>query len=280
VISNSPGHEGEAIDLGTPPGTHSVLGLPLAAGQWQHHAGQLLLTGDGGIDLALGSVGTAADLAKLGLRTQASISGAAPEDLLVFASASAAGASATLSTSYGKGSIDSVAAQRARPLRLTFSSGNAYRITDERSGTVLAERTFTAGQAIAYRGLGLMLRGEPADGDSFLIDGNTDGTGDNGNANRLCALQADTSLFASGRTLAQSYADTVTGAGQVSSQASATQQALKVMEQQARQTRDSLAGVNLDNEATDLVRFQQAYQAAAKSVQIGTQLFEAVLNIR
>jgi flagellar hook-associated protein 1 FlgK len=52
------------------------------------------------------------------------------------------------------------------------------------------------------------------------------------------------------------------------------------MEQQARQTRDSLAGVNLDNEATDLVRFQQAYQAAAKSVQIGTQLFEAVLNIR
>ena len=52
------------------------------------------------------------------------------------------------------------------------------------------------------------------------------------------------------------------------------------MLEQAQTTRENVSGVNLDEEAANLMRYQQAYQAAAKSVQIGTQLFDAVLNIR
>ena len=59
-----------------------------------------------------------------------------------------------------------------------------------------------------------------------------------------------------------------------------TQQALTVVNDQAKQSRDKVSGVNLDDEAADLIRFQQAYQAAAKSLQISGQLFDSIVQIR
>ena len=49
---------------------------------------------------------------------------------------------------------------------------------------------------------------------------------------------------------------------------------------QAESARDSISGVNLDEEAADLIRYQQAYQAAAKILQISSQLFDSVLQVR
>ena len=48
----------------------------------------------------------------------------------------------------------------------------------------------------------------------------------------------------------------------------------------AKKTQQQLSGVNLDEEAANLLRFQQAYQAAAKMVQIGSTLFDTILAIR
>jgi flagellar hook-associated protein 1 FlgK len=44
--------------------------------------------------------------------------------------------------------------------------------------------------------------------------------------------------------------------------------------------RDQVSGVSLDQEAADLVRYQQAYQAAAKILQVASQLFDSVLQVR
>ena len=49
--------------------------------------------------------------------------------------------------------------------------------------------------------------------------------------------------------------------------------------EQAKETRDGISGVSLDEEATNLVRYQQAYQANAKVMQIGSQLFDAILQV-
>ena len=49
---------------------------------------------------------------------------------------------------------------------------------------------------------------------------------------------------------------------------------------QATSTRDQVSGVSLDQEAADLVRYQQAYQAAAKILQVASQLFDSVLQLR
>ena len=52
------------------------------------------------------------------------------------------------------------------------------------------------------------------------------------------------------------------------------------MNEQAVSARDGVSGVSLDQEAADLIRFQQSYQAAAKVMQIASQLFDTVLQVR
>ena len=57
-------------------------------------------------------------------------------------------------------------------------------------------------------------------------------------------------------------------------------EALSVVHTQAIESRDAVAGVSLDEEAANLIRYQQAYQANARVMQTATTLFEALLNIR
>ena len=79
-------------------------------------------------------------------------------------------------------------------------------------------------------------------------------------------------------TIAQSYENTVGKIGNVASQASIAEKALKVVNDQAIEARDKISGVSLDSEAADLIRFQQAYQASAKSMQVAQQLFDSILQ--
>jgi flagellar hook-associated protein FlgK len=67
--------------------------------------------------------------------------------------------------------------------------------------------------------------------------------------------------------------------GNIARQAAISQTALRVVNEQALKSRDEISGVSLDNEAADLIRDQQAYQASAKVLQIASQLFEAVLRV-
>jgi flagellar hook-associated protein FlgK len=67
--------------------------------------------------------------------------------------------------------------------------------------------------------------------------------------------------------------------GNISRQAVIAQEALTVVRDQAAEARDKVSGVNLDEEAANLIRFQQAYQASAKVMQTASQLFDAVLQI-
>jgi len=48
---------------------------------------------------------------------------------------------------------------------------------------------------------------------------------------------------------------------------------------QTEQAQQSLSGVNLDEEAAALLRYQQAYQAAGKVMQIANMLFDTLLNL-
>ena len=56
--------------------------------------------------------------------------------------------------------------------------------------------------------------------------------------------------------------------------------ALEIVQMQAIEARDRVSGVNLDQEAADLIRFQQAYQASAQVMQVATKLFDPMLQIR
>ena len=114
--------------------------------------------------------------------------------------------------------------------------------------------------------------------ESFTIDGNEDGVGNNQNMIAMSDLAKK--QIAGGKTLANNYLDQVNDVGNLAQQAKITQQALTVVKDQAVQSRDKISGVNLDDEAAELIRFQQAYQASAKALQVSSQLFDAILQVR
>ena len=164
---------------------------------------------------------------------------------------------------------------------MLFNSESRYQIVDVPTQTVLAERTLGADRSVTYQGIRLDLTAVPSAGDSFLVDGNSDGVGNNGAALRLAALQKEPVMGGGvGQTFQQAYAKVVGDAGYISFQASIAQKSLQVVKDQAVKARDKVSGVSLDEEAADLIRFQQAYQASAKVMQTANTLFDSILGIR
>ena len=71
----------------------------------------------------------------------------------------------------------------------------------------------------------------------------------------------------------------VSGAGNKGGEVSTILAAQKTLLTSAEDARDSVSGVNLDEEAVNLIKYQQSYQAAAKMLQIGSELFDSILSI-
>ncbi len=233
------------------------------------------------IRLGLGQRGLSTDLANLGFRTGVYLSGEIKEDLLVFATGQDDGLGFKLGATWKEGSRNAIDTLRAEPFDVVFTSPSQFQILDRNTGTIVAERQYDAAMGIQYRGLTLTLSSAPVAGDRFAVDGNQDGIGNNSNALRIAAVQNRPFLGGTvGQTLADVYGQTVTKVGNASFQASIAERALEVVRDQAVQARDQVSGVSLDEEAADLIRYQQAYQASAKVLQTASLLFDAIIQVR
>jgi len=235
-------------------------------------------------------MGTPADLEKLGFNTSIYASGVAQDDLLVFTTKSSSQDDTSDQAIYSYVNVSASSAGvtddikqllRQKALEIRFTSDTEYTITDTISQSVLATRQFdrAAAPKISFRGLNLEFSNVPIKGDIFRVDGNQDGIGNNENMLNIIALE-DKKVMPGNLTLTESYIERVNQVGNVSRQASISKDALSVVYNQAKEARDSISGVSLDEEASALVRFQQAYQANAKVMQMGSQLFDAILNVR
>ncbi len=130
----------------------------------------------------------------------------------------------------------------------------------------------------AYRGYIFSIGGEPATGDEFFIEFNTDGVGDNRNAVAMVALQNRT-IFNNGvHSVNSAYAGFVQGIAAEVGQAKIDRDASEALLNQTQSARDSLSGVNLDEEAARLIQLEQAYNASAQVIQVGRELFDILLN--
>jgi flagellar hook-associated protein FlgK len=233
--------------------------------------------------------GTPDDLRRLGFDTTLSIKGRTPDDLLVFVTDSGIAPGAPFSTASVSAQFTDIQGDlkqslRTSALQVRFTSDTNYSITDTRTGTVLAERQLaatpgTTTPSLSYRGLKLEFSTTPKSGDQFTIDGNRDGIGNNEAMLRLVALE-DQRIMPGGLTLTEAYIERVNQVGNVARQSAIAEQALQVVYQQAQEARDSISGVSLDEEASALVRFQQAYQANAKVMQTAMALFDSILQVR
>jgi flagellar hook-associated protein FlgK len=284
TLSSANGPDNNSIQIGTDSAgtnaTGNALGVPAQTfrSAITNDTAIQVQAGATDIELGFGTGGTPADLKQLGFRTGAYIKGTTTEDLMVFVTGAG---SASVAASYAGKPVDARQSLRAQPLEVNFTSATHYRIRDINTDTIVAERDFDPNAAklgLSYQGLQLSFTTPPQAGDKFNIDGNTDGIGNNENMLALTTIEKKS--LVGNKTLSASYIDHVNTVGNISRQATIAQSALKVVNDQAIQAKDQISGVSLDQEAADLIRYQQAYQAAAKVIQVGTQLFDTILQVR
>lgn len=157
------------------------------------------------------------------------------------------------------------------------------------SGAVPAAGPFayTPGNSISFNGITFTIAGAPGNGDKFTVDRNINGVADNRNALALGALQTantlgkNASIVGSQSTASfqSAYSQLVSEVGNTARQIEVTAKAQKTVIAQTRQAQQSVSGVNLDEEAANLLRYQQAYQASGKMIQIAGTLFQTLLDL-
>jgi len=173
------------------------------------------------------------------------------------------------------------------------ANANEYQLTDG-NGTTTFTVTPPANNILAqagapYDGYGFdfNIEGVPATGDTFNLEFNEGGFDDNRNGQKLADLQntdlVRQNVVASAsadnhKTLNQAYAGLVTDVGVVTSQAKTNGAAFDALAQQSEAWYESLSGVNLDEEAANLLRFQQSYAASAQVLSAARSIFDTLLS--
>jgi flagellar hook-associated protein 1 FlgK len=152
-------------------------------------------------------------------------------------------------------------------------------LIDTTTNTEVSSGVFdTTSRTVRYDNWSITLKNVPTDGDRFTIARNDDAMGDNRMISRIAQLQFDRNLLPSKQTVQQEYEDLVNRVGVLTVQAEVGRDAQKVVFDQARENRDRVSGVNLDEELSDLLRYQQAYQANAQVIQTATRLFDTLMQ--
>ena len=132
--------------------------------------------------------------------------------------------------------------------------------------------------ADAAAGWSLSLAGTPAAGDRFTLARTPPRSADNGNALALGALDEKALLDGGTRSLTDGLAQLSARAGSDARHADLSLEAQDAIHQQVVAERESVSGVNLDEEAADMLRFQQAYQAAAQVISAADNMFQTLLS--
>ena len=207
----------------------------------------------------------------------------------------------------GAGNIHNAAAAPGgavgAPASILFTAADSFQVLDS-AGTVittvtgvtdyddmLEQASATAGWPAAfgaltdYPGYDFSLDGEARAGDVFTISYNTDGFNDNRNALAMGELQqANTVQLSSNsnsdpRSFHEAYASVVSRVGEDASSATISLQAAEAMLADSTEWNQSVSGVSLDEEAANLVRFQQSYAAAARILSTAQSIFDTILSV-
>ena len=168
-----------------------------------------------------------------------------------------------------------------QPVTITFHTpyDGQFDVTGAGAGLPANNQTYTAGADISFHGWTVQISGNPAAGDTFTIGPNSNGISDNRNAQLLVGLQTQNTLAGGTVSYQSAFGQLVSQVGNKTRELEVTSKAQANLVAQTEQAQQSLSGVNLDEEAANLLRYQQQYQAAGKVMQIAKTLFDTLLNL-
>ncbi|HEY6610215.1 MAG TPA: flagellar basal body rod C-terminal domain-containing protein, partial [Pseudomonas sp.] len=207
---------------------------------------------------------------------------------------------ASLSASYDPTALGSLTAS---DYDVSWTAAGGYSVIRRDIGTSVDANYDDGNGTLNFGGMSVQVNGTPADGDRFVVqptrraagqlasnltdpariaagqpvDGS--GSGDNRNALKLQALQTR-SVVGGQATLNQAYAGMVSDIGNRTNIAAANLAVQQGLNEQLRGIQQADSGVNLDEEAANLIRYQQFYQANAKVIEIGAAVMDTLLGIR
>jgi flagellar hook-associated protein 1 FlgK len=168
--------------------------------------------------------------------------------------------------------LDSSNASLLATVNIVFTSATTYSVNGG------ADQAYTAGSNIDFNGWRVAIGGAPATGDSFTIRNNAGAVGDNRNAFALAdAMRAG--VIEGGTVSVATAVERMTGElGLATRAAQLNRDAESVLHESDLAARDSISGVNLDEEAANMMRFQQAYAASAQIISVANSLFDTLMN--
>jgi flagellar hook-associated protein 1 FlgK len=215
------------------------------------------------------------------------------KDPAAFAAASPMRTGAALantgSATISAGSVTSVASLPlpAAAVTLTFNAAfGRFDVTGD-VAPMVATIAYSPDVPVSFKGTTFTISGTPADGDEFTLERNTNAVADNRNVLALGALQTANTLGKNAgvpgsqptTTFQGAYSQLVSQVGNSTRQMEVTATAQQNLIAQTKRAQQSVSGVNLDEEAANLLRYQQAYQASGKMMQIASTLFQTVLDL-
>nr|WP_315475835.1 flagellar hook-associated protein FlgK [uncultured Undibacterium sp.] len=162
------------------------------------------------------------------------------------------------------------------PANANVSVKNGNTTTSYVAGSAIP---YIEGSTISFNGLSFNVSGAYTNGDVVNITTNPSGSGDNRNAGLLAGLQTKNTMGSGTTSFQGAYGQFVSSVGNKTRELEVTNKSETKLLTQALQAQQAESGVNLDEEAANLLRYQQAYQAAGKLMQIASQLFDAILAI-
>lgn len=130
------------------------------------------------------------------------------------------------------------------------------------------------------------ISGRPQNNDQFSVGFNQNGVSDNRNALKLADLQnkpvvgvdANIKDVSTGVSFTDGYGDMIERVGTLTAQARQDDVATGAILKQSTDNRNSLSAVNLDEEAANLIQFEQYYNASAQIIQVARSLFDTLIN--
>lgn len=176
------------------------------------------------------------------------------------------------------------------PLLVQFTSATTYDILDNSNPgspqpltPPITGQVFVPGQTnelpLDSLGISVSISGVPAAGDRFTLGFNSDASTDNRNALNLIGVGHASILNGGTTTMSGAYSHLVEVVGIQAHAANLNMEASKHILTQTQGLRDSMSGVNLDEEAADLIRFEQMYNANAQVISIARDLFERLTSM-
>lgn len=176
-------------------------------------------------------------------------------------------------------SVDDIADPNLlRTVQIRFDDPTTYRILDGGGTDLSGPLAYTSGNDISFQGFTLQVSGSPMAGDVFNVKSTGAGSGDNTNALALSEI-ASKGFFNNGElSVTGVNANLVASVGSASARASSELSVQTLLRDQAELDLESVAGVNLEEEAVNMLRFQEAYLAASKIITVANELFQSLLG--